>query len=216
MRYKYAFLLGRPGCGKSAFYRELERQVFESDRAATIERVDDFPKLWARFRADDTLEEEGKQRIYVKRIAEGHYEVIDEAAFEVLLDIALQEVNADVLQRHRPNHLIVVEFSRSSYVKAMQFFDPGILDHCLAVYMEVSFDLCWVRNLARHEAAIADSVDDHLVPREVMEKRYLHDDQDAFVQHMKDQDIPVLVVNNEAEGEEHLERQVAELFKDLF
>ena len=32
----------------------------------------------------------------------------------------------------------------------------------------------------------------------------------------KDQNIPVLVVNNKADGEEHLKKQVEELFKNLF
>ena len=216
MKYRYLFVLGRPGCGKSAFYRELERQITASNQNVTIERVDDFPKLWARFRADDALEEAGKQRIYVKRIAGEHYRVIDEEAFQVLLDVVLQEVNADVLQSHRPDHLIVVEFARSSYVEAMGTFDPSVLDNCIAVYMEVGFDICWARNVARHEAAIAKGGDDHLVPRDHMENQYRHDDQGTFVQYMKDQGIPVIVINNEAKGKEHLKRQVGELFADLF
>ena len=54
-----------------------------------------------------------------------------------------------------------------------------------------------------------------MVSRVTMEALYLHDDQDALVQYLKDQDIPVLVVDNEAEGEEHLKRQVALLFRHL-
>jgi hypothetical protein len=49
-----------------------------------------------------------------------------------------------------------------------------------------------------------------------METLYLYDDRDAFVQYMKDRNIPVFVVNNEADGEEHLEELVQELFKTLF
>lgn len=43
MRYKYVFLLGRPGCGKSALSRELEKRLLESGQAQTFQRVDDFP-----------------------------------------------------------------------------------------------------------------------------------------------------------------------------
>jgi hypothetical protein len=112
--------------------------------------------------------------------------------------------------------MIFIEFARSNYVEAVQNFDRSILDSCIVIYTEVSFDTCWARNVARHEAAIAQDGDDHLVPRGEMEKRYLHDDQDAFVRHMRDQNIPVVVVNNEADGEEHLKKQVEELFKNLF
>ena len=58
--------------------------------------------------------------------------------------------------------------------------------------------------------------DDHLVSRQEMEASFLHDDQDAFVQYLKDRGIPVAVVNNEADGEEHLVRQVDGLFAELF
>jgi adenylate kinase family enzyme len=211
MKYKYAFLLGRPGCGKSALYRELEKRILESGQAKTFERVDDFPKLWAKLQGDDALEKEGIQRIYSKRTDDGGYLPND----SVFNDI-LKEVNSDVLRIDKPDHMIFLEFARSNYVEALQNFDKSILDNCVAIYMEVNFELCWARNVARHEAATAEGGDDHLVHREAMEKIYLYDDQDAFVQYMKDQNIPVLVVNNEADGEEHLRKQVGQLYKNLF
>lgn len=204
--------MGRPGCGKSALYRELEERILESGQAQAFERVDDFPKIWARLQRDDALEKEGKERIYSRRTDDGGYLVTNDTIFNDIL----KEVNSDVLKIDKPDHMIFLEFSRSNYVEAVQNFDKSILDDCIAIYMEVNFDICWARNVARHEAAIAEGGDDHLVGRETMEKVYLHDDQDAFVQHMKDQDIPVLVVNNEADGEEHLTKQVEELFKNLY
>jgi adenylate kinase family enzyme len=212
MKYKYVFLLGRPGCGKSALYRELETRILESGQAKTFERVDDFPKLWAAVERDDALEKEGKERIYFKRFNDGELSLINDDLFNVIL----KEVNSDVLKIDKPDHMVFLEFARSNYVEAVQSFDRSILDHCVAIYVEVSFDICWARNVARHEAAIAEGGDDHLVPRGEMERIYLHDDQDAFVQYMKDRNIPVLVVNNEADGEEHLKKQVEELFENLF
>ena len=212
MKYKYVFLLGRPGCGKSALYRELEKRILESGQAIMFERVDDFPKLWAAVERDDALEKEGKERIYFERFNDGRTRLTNDDLFNVIL----KEVNSDVLKIDKPDHMIFIEFARSNYVEAVQNFDRSILDHCIAIYMEVSFDICWARNVARHEAAIAQDGDDHLVPREDMERIYLHDDQDAFVRYMKDQNIPVAVVNNEADGVEHLKEQVEELFKNLF
>ena len=212
MKYKYVLLLGRAGCGKSALYRELEKRILESGQDITFERVDDFPKLWAAVERDDALEKEGKERIYFARFNDGELSLINDDLFNVIL----KEVNLDVLKIDKSDHMIFLEFARSNYVEAVQSFDKSILDFCIVIYMEVSFDICWARNVARHEATIDQGGDDHLVPRGEMEKRFLYDDQDAFVQYMKDQNIPVVVVNNEADGEEHLKNQVEELFKYLF
>ena len=211
MLYKYVFLLGRPGCGKSALYRELEKRIRESGQAQTFERVDDFPKVWAKLQADDALERAGKTRLYSQRTADGGY-----LTNKGVLNGILKEVNSDVLKIDKPDHVVFIEFSRSSYIRAFQSFDTSILEHCIAIYIQVSFDICWARNVARHGAASAKGGDDHLLGRETMEKIFLYDDQDAFVQHMQEQDIPILVVNNEAQGKEHLRKQVQELLKTLF
>jgi adenylate kinase family enzyme len=216
MKYKYVFLLGRPGCGKSALYRELEQRIRASGQAKTFERIDDFPKLWAKLQAEDALEQEGQERLFSRRIGEGGYRITNyDVLYEVLNEI-LQEVNSDALKIDQPGHMIFIEFARPSYVNALQNFDQHILDRCIAIYMDVNFDICWARNVARHEAAIAQGGDDHLVPQAEMERIYLHDDRDAFVRHMQEQNVPVLVVNNKADGEEHLNQQVEELFKHLF
>lgn len=212
MKYRYVFVLGRPGCGKSALYGELEKRILESGQAETIERMDDFPKLWARFQADDALEQEGKERIYTKRSAEGAYLITNPRFWNEIL----KELNADALSINNADHMIFLEFARSSYVEAIQNFDQQVLDHCIAIYMQVNFELCWARNVARFEADRTQDGDDHHVYRETMEEIYLHDDRDAFVRYMRERNIPVSVVNNEAEGEEHLKRLVKELFEDLF
>lgn len=219
MKYKYVFLLGRAACGKSAVYRALEERLLASGQALTFQRVDDFPIVRARFKGDDALEKEGKERVYSTRSAGGAYQPNDG-----FFDDVLREVNADVLKIDRPDHVVFLEFARPSYVEALQNFDRSILDRCIAIYIEVSFETCWARNVARYERAIeagetgifAKGGDDHWLPRETMESIYLHDDQEAFARHMKDQNIPVAVVNNEAQGEEHLIQQIEELFERLF
>jgi adenylate kinase family enzyme len=211
MEYSYVFLVGRPGCGKTALYSELEARLLESGRAKTVERVDDFPKLWARMKKDDDLEQEGKERIYTQRSEEVAYLITDENFFNDIL----QEVNADVLEIDKPDHLIFIEFARPSYVEAIQNFDKRILDRCLAIYMEASFDISWARNVARHRAEMSQDGDDHFVYRETMEEIYLEDDRDAFIRHMEDRNIPVVVVDNSADGEEHLKGQVEAVFESL-
>ena len=139
MKYRYVFLLGRPACGKSSLYRELEERILEGGQAQTFERVDDFPKVWARMKRDDALEQDGKERICTQRSEDGAYLITDENFFNDIL----KEVNADVLKIDKPDHLIFIEFARPNYVEAIQNFDKRILERCLAIYMEVSFDLSW-------------------------------------------------------------------------
>jgi hypothetical protein len=215
MNYKHIFLLGRPGCGKSALYRELERGLLQSGRARTCQRVDDFPKLWAWIEADYLRESEGKERLFTAVTEDGHFDISDYDFLERVLNEILGEVSADVLEIDRPDHVVVIEFARHSYLEALEHFDRSILDSCLIVYMQVSFETCWERNVARHQAAVAQGGDDHLVPRESMERYYLHDDRDQLIQVMTDRGIPVEVVDNEREGEEHLVAQVESLFGRL-
>lgn len=212
MKYKYVFLLGRPACGKSSLYRELEERILESGQAQTFERIDDFPKVWARMKRDDALEQDGKERIHTQRSEDGAYLITDENFFNDIL----KEVNADVIKIDKPDHLVFIEFARPNYVEAIQNFDKRIRDRCLAIYMEVSFDISWERNVARHQAEMSQDGDDHFVYRETMEEIYLYDDRDAFVQYLTDRNIPVSVVNNEADGEDHLKALVKELFENLF
>jgi len=79
MKYKYVFLLGRAGCGKSAVYRMLKKRIVESGQAKTLERVDDFPRFWAAFKTDDAREKEGKERIYSQPTPDGDYIVTNGA-----------------------------------------------------------------------------------------------------------------------------------------
>jgi hypothetical protein len=212
MKYRFIFLLGRAGCGKSALYRELEARLLETGQARSFERVDDFPKLWARLQDDNRRQEAGLERRYSIRTKDGGYGLTDPD----LLDSILDEVNVDLLEIKRPDHMVFVEFARTYYVEAMQCFDRQILDDSLVIYMQVSFETCWQRNVARAKAAESEGGDDHGICRESMEKHYLHDDRDELVAHLQDRDIPVMVIDNEQEGEHHLKEQVETLMAALF
>ena len=211
LRYNTVFLLGRPGSGKTAVYRELERQLRETGSTWTIERFDDFPKLRARFRSDDAREREGKQRLDSRRTAEGHYTLTNRS----VLDDILREISAEVIDRDRRDHGIVIEFARPSYVEALSNFHPHILDRSLVVYVEASFETCRARNLARREAGGDKDGDDHVIAPEAMDAVFRRDDREALVRHLQERGIPVWVVDNEADGEDHLKKQVEELLRAL-
>jgi hypothetical protein len=162
--------------------------------------------------ADDALQAKGKARTWSLTTGDGDYEVADNR----LLDRILEEVSTDLLAIDQPNHLVVVEFARSNNVPALQSFDRRILDASLVIYLEVSFETCWKRNVARHLPSSNTGGDDHWLNRAMMEKHYLYDDQEALIKHLQERGIPIAIVDNEPEGKEHLRTQVQRLYQEHF
>lgn len=205
---QYVFLLGRPGCGKSAVYNQLKKRLLEEKLADDFPRVDDFPKLWAKFQNDDALEREGQSRLYSRKTADGGYKIIRDELWDELL----KEVNADIVPLSRPGRVVFVEFSRDSYERAFKNFSRPVLEKALALYIEVPFEICWERNVERHKKALAAGSDDHLVSKEEMEKTYKADDGGTFAGKAP---CPVEVVDNSQSGEESLTRQIEAIVKIL-
>ena len=199
-KLRYVFLLGRAGCGKSAVFRALTPKLEEAGLAADFERLDDFPKLWARLVEDDRRASEGKQRLWSAVDKEGRHHLSDDRVFDEML----VELGRDVEERTREGKIIFIEFARSSYVQALKSFSARVLDAAVIVYIECPFEVCWERNVRRAEAAAEQGTDDHLVPREDMERLYRYDDQSELERQYREW---VVIISNEREGEEHLEQQ---------
>ncbi len=208
LKVKYIFLLGRPGCGKSAVYNQLIKRLKNEGLANDFPRVDDFPKLWAKFQGDDELEGRGEERKYSRRTDDGGYKVINEKMWDELL----VEVNTDIKKMGQDGRVIFVEFSRDNYSRAFKNFDNEVLDTSMGIYIDVPFEICWQRNVERHKKAIAAGSDDHLVSKEEMEKTYKIDDGLQFA---KNSPLPVEVVDNSKNGEEFLKEQIERIVSIL-
>lgn len=189
------FLLGTPGCGKSAVFRRLEQRLQQEGIATQVMRIDDFPKLHACFVADDEAEAAGKPRTWSRKSGEHGWLVTNPAVWDKLLTM----VNEDILSERAPDKAVFVEFARPDMVRSIRTcFSDEVKRSSLLLYIFCPFDICWERNVRRHEAAVAAGGDDHLVSREEMEKTYLHDDHDALHQ----LGIPFVVIDNHLEGSE--------------
>lgn len=208
LQKKYIFLLGRPGCGKSAVYNQLIKRLQDESLAKEFPRVDDFPKLWAKFMGDDKREENGEERIYSRKTEDGGYKVTNDIMWHELL----QEVNQDIINMQKEDQVLFVEFSRDKYKDAFNNFSTEVLDKALALYIDVPFETCWERNVTRHEKAVAAGTDDHLVSKEEMEKTYKIDDGLFFAE---DAPLPVEVIDNSKQGEDHLNNQIENIVSIL-
>jgi adenylate kinase family enzyme len=198
------FLLGRPGCGKSEIYRRLTEKFKTEKIYGDFIRVDDFPKLWAIFQDDEKTCAWRRCR----KTPDGGYKVTDNGIWNEIL----KQVNDDVLGLQKDDRAVFIEFSRPNYVESMKNFSKQILENSIVIYIDCSFEMCWKRNVARHEAALAKGSDDHLVSREEMEKTYLCDDKDALIKSLR---VPVLLIDTDEPGTAHLGPKIEKMMADI-
>ncbi|MCX6091611.1 MAG: hypothetical protein NTX23_01885 [Candidatus Bipolaricaulota bacterium] len=172
-------LLGRPASGKSEFIDFMHR-VRPADRAqayhiGSLAVADDFPILWQKFEEDDAWERLGQSRLYSKR-ADGNYAVTDDRLWGFLIE----RLNAEASARPAsPGSTLLVEFSRggrTGYTDALAQLSDDVLGRAAILYLSVSFEESWRRNVARYDEKRRSGILTHSVPREEMERTYGTDD----------------------------------------
>jgi adenylylsulfate kinase-like enzyme len=187
------FLLGTPGCGKSEVFRRLSDRLLREGLAADALRIDDYPEVRACFEADDAAEAAGRARQWSEKGKDGGWVVTNPA----LWDEVLRRVNQAVRRQRDAGRAVFVEFARPDMVRSIaQGFDEEVRASSLLLYIFCPVEICWERNVRRHQAALDAGIDDHLVSREEMERTYMKDDHDQLHR----LGIPFLVVDNHLEG----------------
>jgi hypothetical protein len=140
-----------------------------------LEIADDFPILWRTFEDDDAWERLGRPRLHSRR-ADDNYAVSDDRLWAFLIERLNDQVHAGPRQ---PEATTLVEFSRggvSGYRDALHTLSPAVLNRAAILYLSVSFEESWRRNLARYDEKRRSGTLTHSVPREEMERTYGTDD----------------------------------------
>jgi len=176
-------LLGRPASGKSEFIDFMiscpgERRASEY-HVGPFDVIDDFPILWELFEDDDLWESLGRPRLYSRR-CNGNYAVTDPGLWPFLI----AKIDRTALARPRPpsasrQQTLIVEFSRggpTGYADALAGLSDELLRRAVILYVSVSFEESWRRNIARYDDADRGGILTHSVPRAEMEKTYGTDD----------------------------------------
>jgi thymidylate kinase len=179
----YLLLLGRPAAGKSELVQFLSNLSAE-ERArdyhlGRLRVADDFPLLWQKFVEDDAWEQIGRGRLHSRRSGE-NYAVADDHLWPFLILSLGKEL---VRNPARPGETVLVEFARggpAAYRDALATLAPEVLRAGAILYLDVSFEESWRRNLARYDRARRDGILTHSVPREEMERTYATDDWAAL------------------------------------
>ena len=197
--FSYIFLLGRPGCGKSVVYQLLADRIRREKLADEVMRFDDFPVL------KEIAEQDKEFKKHVR--SEGGFTITDRSIY----DDVLKEMNRRIKRLRKPDRLIFIEFSRSGYAQALKNFDREVLGQSLIVYIYCPYEVCLERNIRRFKEG-AKNLDEHIVPRDLMDKYYRYDDYEELFLKSEDElkkkaPASIAAIRNDSEGLEKLKRE---------
>jgi adenylate kinase family enzyme len=199
-------ILGRPGSGKSAAARQIKDQVKHRGRSSV--HINDYAILQEKFLVDD------EQNIFIP-VDFGGFDVID---FTVL-DIALQEVR-DKAHKHISSSqvdLIIIEFARADYRKALEIFVPNFLRDAYFLYLDADLDTCIDRVYER--TAHPTTPDDYYISDRIIRTYYQIDNRPYMSQNFaKDHNVDanrVKIIENMGSLQEFVQ-EINEFVEFLF
>ncbi len=180
------FLIARPAAGKSEIIDYLKKTA-EPDRRARFhigdfEEIDDFPMLWTWFEEDAILERMGKPRLHTD--AEGYFKwpwlwhlLIERIALEY------QKRLRDVPDYHA-QHTTIIEFARGSehggFTAAFEHVPADMLSRGAILYINVPWEESLRKNRRRFNPDRPDSILEHGLPDEKLERLYKESDWETF------------------------------------
>ena len=223
-------LLARPAAGKSEVMHYLKnldpKERLKKFHLGSLVEMDDFPMLWTWFEEDDLLERMGHPRLHTDK--RGYF------IGEHLWHLLIQRIGIDYqkLLRDRPDlhetSTTLVEFSRGTehggYQTAFQHIPEMMLRRMAVLYLDVSWEESLRKNRKRFNPNKPDSILEHGLPDEKLERLYRENDWGEITRTSPDLltiqgiKVPYVTMNNEddvtTQGGEILGRRLeAELNK---
>jgi len=198
-------LNARPAAGKSEILHALKSTPVEERIArfhiGPLHILDDFPMIWAWFEEDHLLETVFHQpRLHTD--ADGYF--LTNHLWHLLIERLSLEY--EKWRRDTPeDHTVVLEFSRGGehggYEAAYKHLSREILNLAACLYVDVTYEESLRKNRARFNPKRPDSILEHGLPDEKLERLYRQDDWSSFSsgdpQYLSIQDIQVPYVNFE-------------------
>jgi hypothetical protein len=185
--FNVLILIGRPASGKSEIIDLLKRALPDIRRrrfhVADLDILDDFPMLWTWFEEDHILSELlGQPRLHTD--ADGYFR------YPHLWHLLVERLSLAYHKRLRDDPAYhdhtttLVEFSRGNehggYAGAFPHLANDLLRRAAVVYVRVSFAESLRKNRRRFNPDRPDSILEHGLPDEKLERLYRDDDWDAF------------------------------------
>ncbi len=233
--FEVLLLLGRPAAGKSEILEHLRNTPLPSRRQkyhiGEMDVIDDFPMLWTWLEEDEILEKKfGKPHLHFD--ADGYFK------YPYLWNLLIERIGLDYqkLVRDDPqchqHTTVIIEFSRGSehggYLQAFEHLSDQILEKAGVIYVQVSYSESLRKNRLRFNPQKPDSILEHGLEDEKMDRLYRMDDWQDMVLASSSQEylnmrgrlIPYVVVENEddvtTQGGEPLSQRLEETLGKLW
>ncbi|NOY97999.1 MAG: hypothetical protein GXP40_02185 [Chloroflexi bacterium] len=220
-------LIGRPASGKSEIIDFLTRTQPDVRRdryhLAALDVLDDFPMLWAWFEEDRILSRKLRQpRIHTDE--DGNFK------YPYFWHLLIERISLEYQKRLRDvdyheNKTTLIEFSRGSehggYAEAFTHLSDEILTRAAIVYVNVPFEESLRKNRRRFNPDRPDSILEHGLPDEKLERLYRDDDWTDFSKPNPDfvtvrgMDVPYVVFENEDDVTTGKPEQLAARLEDV-
>ncbi len=224
-------LIGRPAAGKSEVIDYLKRTAPE-DRIrqfhiGAFEEIDDFPMLWTWFEEDAILTKI-LHKPHVHTDNEGYF------LFQYQWDLLVERISLEYQKKNRDEKYhetftSILEFSRGSehggYASAFQHLSDEILKKAVILFINVSYEESLRKNRRRFNPVRPDSILEHGLPDEKLERLYKHVDWEEISStspthiHIREHGVPYAVFENEPEvtdKPEELGKCLQSLFEKLW
>ena len=229
-------LIGRPAAGKSEIIDFLKKTPEEERRRrfhiGKFQEIDDFPMLWAWFEQDAILEKILKKPRMMTN-PDGYF------LYEYQWHLLIERICLDYgkfLRDHEkdPNPpTAILEFARGSehggFRAAFDHLSEPILKSSVILYIRVPYEVSKFRNRRRFNPARPDSILEHGLPDEKLDRLYKESDWEEIAaanpDHVaiKGHRVPYAVFVNEPEKTDdsakigpHLEAVMKKLWKAKF
>ncbi len=202
--FKILLLIARPAAGKSEVINYLKntpvQDRIERFHIGTFTEIDDFPMLWAWFEEDALLERMGHPRLHTD--AEGFFK------YDYLWDLLVERISLEYqkLMRDGSGKTVIIEFSRGTehggYQRAFEHLSDEILEKLAILYIDVPWEESLRKNRARFNPDRPDSILEHGLPDEKLEKLYRDSDWDRLIENspetltIKGVQVPYAVFDN--------------------
>jgi hypothetical protein len=177
-------LIARPAAGKSEVINYLKNtplpERIERFHIGEFTEIDDFPMLWAWFEEDALLERMGYPRLHTD--AEGYFKE------EYLWHLLIERIGLEYQKRRRDgvDNTIIIEFSRGAehggYGDAFAHLTDQILEELAILYIDVPWEESLRKNRARFNPKRPDSILEHGLPDEKLERLYRETDWEELTE----------------------------------
>ena len=170
------FLLGRPGSGKSALAQLIK--VSADRRGWLAQHFYDYKYLQDMFQREIEKKiplEEGAFRQKGPETCHG-FDVVDFSVLDTALEQMAAKIRADELNSSEDNKLLLIEFARQEYSRALNIFGHDILQDAHLLYIRSDLESCIERVRQRAIDNMSRSELDHFVSDDIMRRYYSGDD----------------------------------------